>query len=289
MDGDSDALSFYVDVQPGELADLEIVSSAAIAWSQAVKAAALALYPEDEIRVSLIAAERGSSNWLAKIERSSINKGAERLARGWKTLPLVVRLGIGLVVVIPVTAKPTWEYWTGTEGFSEQQKEELRDIVSETRTPSVASHQQQMYRIVQRDPKITGLGTGVPATPFRPKPIIPANQFALADGLFNLQEELPAERVLTPTLDVVVVTPRLENAQRSWTFRQEGIPGTFDAIMKDQRFLAALDRHAVREQFRSNIPMRIRLEVKERMVEGEWKVPRRGRPVVEVISPKVDP
>lgn len=289
MDGESEALSFYVDVKPGELADLEIVSTAAIAWSQAVKAAAQALFPEDEIRVSLIAAERGSSNWLAKIERCSINQGAERLAKGWKALPLVVRIGIGLVVVVPVTAKPTWEYWTGSEGFSEQQKKELRQILKEARTPAVESHQRTIYRTVQRDPKITGIGTGVPSTPFPPKPLVPANQFALADGLFSLQEEPPNERVLTPTLDVIVVTPRLENAPRSWTFRQEGIPGTFNAIMKDKRFLAALDRQAVKEQFRSNIPMRVRLEVKERNVDGEWKVVRAGRSVVEVISPKVGP
>jgi hypothetical protein len=288
MDGESDALSFYVDVKPGEFADLEIVSAAAIAWSQAVKAAAQALYPDEEIRVSLIAAERGSSNWLAKIERSSINKGAVRVAQGWKALPLVVRLGIGLVVVVPTTAIPTWEYWTDTEGFSDQEKDELREIVRDARTPTVVSHQRQIYRTVQRDPKITGLGTGVPDTPFTPKPIVPANQFALGDGLFDLQEETPEERVLTPTLDVILVTPRLENAPRSWTFRQEGIPGTFDAIMKDKRFLAALDRQAVREQFRSNIPMKIRLEVKENLVDGEWKVRRKGRSVTEVISPQID-
>ena len=105
-------------------------------------------------------------------------------------------------------------------------------------------------------------------------------------SFLSLQEEPPNERVLTPTLDVIVVTPRLENAPRSWTFRQEGIPGTFNAIMKDKRFLAALDRQAVKEQFRSNISMRVRLEVKERNVDGEWKVVRAGRSVVEVISPR---
>jgi hypothetical protein len=40
MDAESGALSFYVAVKPGEFADLEVVSTAAIIWSQAIKAAA---------------------------------------------------------------------------------------------------------------------------------------------------------------------------------------------------------------------------------------------------------
>jgi hypothetical protein len=289
MDGERDALSFYIDVKPGELVDLEVAATAAIAWSQGIKAAAQNLYPDDQIRVTLIAAEHGSSNWMAKIEHSSINRGAEKVHAKWKAIPLIVRVGIGLVVVVPVTAKPTWEYWTGNEGFSEKQKQELKDIIDQARTPPVESQQKKIYKTLQRDPKITGVGTGVPTGPrWKPEKLVPANQFAEADGLFTLQEEQPSERTLTPTLDVILVSPQLENAPRTWTFRQEGIQGTIKAIMKDKQFLAALDRSAVREQFRANIPMRIRLEVTERLINGEWKVVRKGRTVAEVIEPKVD-
>lgn len=289
MDDETDALSFYIAVEKGELADLEVVSSAAIAWSQAIKIAAQALYPEDEIRVSLIAAERGSSNWLAKIEHSSINESVERLKRGWKSLPIIVRVGLGLVAVVPTTAKPTWDYWTGHDGFSTEQKKELRDIIEQTKSAPVQDQKRQMYRTLQRDPKIIGVGTGVPTGPdWRPSKLVPANQFAEADGLFSPQEEFPSERVLTPTLDVILVSPQLENAPRSWTFRQEGIPGRFRAIMKDKRFLAAMERSAVKEQFRANIPMRIRMEVRERLVDGEWRVVRKGRTIAEVIDPQVN-
>jgi hypothetical protein len=191
-------------------------------------------------------------------------------------------------VVVPITAKPTRDYWTGHDGFSEKQKKELNEIVDKARTPTVQSQQRQIYRTLQRDTNITGVGTGVPTTLWKPKVLVPSNQFAEADGLFAPQEEVPKERVLTPTLDVILVSPQLENAPRAWTFRQEGIPGSFRAIMKDKRFLAALERRAVKEQFRANIPMKIRMEVKEQLVDGDWKVARKGRTVAEVVSPQID-
>ena len=63
---------------------------------------------------------------------------------------------------------------------------------------------------------------------------------------------------------------------------------TFKATMKDKTFLAALERSAVRETFRADIPMTIRMEIKQRFNGNEWKVTPRGRSVVEVISPAVE-
>lgn len=288
---EEDALSFYVQTKPGELVDLEVVARAAIAWSQAVRTVAQSLYPDSEIRVSLIAAKPGSSNWLAKIEHSKVNQAAERLRRGWDALPLIVRIGIGLAVVVPTTAEPTIDYWLGDDGFTETQKKQLREIVSESeKIPALEAPKRQMFKELQRDPKITGVGTGVPSGPeWKPKSIVPASQFAEADGLFDVQEQDPPERHVSQTLDVILVAPDLENAPRVWVFKQEGIPGRIRAIMKDKRFLDALERSAVKEQFRANIPMRIRLDIKMKYIDGEWKPARKGTVVAEVISPQFDP
>ncbi len=287
---ENEALSFYLGVEEGEYADLEVAAAAAIEWSQAIRAAAQILYPDDDIRVELIAAREGSSNWLARIQRSKINQAAERMQRGWKTLPLIMRLALGLVVVVPATAKPTWEYWTNAEGFSDQQKKEMKEIFDEVSGhPSVEAPKRKMYRTLQRDRKITGVGTGIPdSSEWRPQALVPANQFAEADGLFAVQSPDPEERVLTSVLDVILVAPTLEDAERVWIFKQEAVPGRFGAIMKDRRFLAALSHKAVKEQFRTDIRMAIRLEVRQHFVDGEWKAKRKGRSVVEVISPQID-
>lgn len=287
---DEGEISLYFDTLPGEFADLEVAATAAIQWSQGLKAAAAALDPNFEYRVTLIEAKSGSSNWIAKIESSKINKAATQVAEGWKKVPLIMRLGVGLAVAIPLTAKPTVDYWLGQSGFSDQQKREMKEIYElASDKPEVKAHRRAIYKTAQRDPKITAIGTGVPSGErWRPPVTVPANQFAEADGLFERQAEAPDERTIYPTLDVILVKPRLENASRAWTFRQEGLPGTIKAVMKDRKFLAALERSAVRETLRLNIPMTITLEIKQRRVDGEWKVTPRGRSVIEVVSPTVE-
>jgi len=290
----ADTLGFYVGVQEGEFADLEVVAAAAISWAQSIKAAATALYPEETIRVSLIAAEPGSSRWLAKVEQSAPNKLVEEGKRRWKRVPAIFQLTLGLAVAWPTTLKPTIEYYRDeitaaakALGLSSADVEKAKQDADKARaTPQVEASQKQVFRTLQRDPKITGVASGIPrGSGWRP-PLIPSSQFAEADGLFLAEEQSPHERVLPLTLDVLLVSPQLENAPKTWRFRQEGLP-PFGAVMRDKAFLAALDRDAVRESMRTKIPMTIRLEVKQRLVNGEWKDVPRTRSVVQVIAPKV--
>ncbi|MDQ2065076.1 hypothetical protein Q9295_01720 [Xinfangfangia sp. CPCC 101601] len=289
---DGEAVSLYFDLRPQHFIDLEVAAKAAIEWSRAIRAASTAVDPAFEYRVGLIAAEPGSSKWLAKIERSRINQIAKDTKAGFESIPLIMRLAIGLAVAIPTTIVPSYDYYLGNDGFSETQKSELEEIFRKaSESPEVQEHQRSMYREAQKDPNITGVGGGVPTSKdWRPDHIVPASQFAEAEGLFRIQEpESEDERTLRPTLDVVLVTPRLENAKRAWTFRQEGMPGTFTAVMADPEFLAALADNKIRERIRLNIPMKIKLEIKEIKVDGEWRVKRRGRSVIEVLSPSPDP
>lgn len=282
------AVSLYLELKPGEEVDLEVAASMAIQWSRAMKAAGAAIDPDYIYRVSLIAAKPGSKNWLAKIERSKPNQIAKEFKKGWEEVPLLLRWTIALAVVVPTTAVPTWKYWVGDDRFSETQIEQMNDAFERAiQSDSVAEHKRAIYRDAQRDTAISGVGGGVPDEPdWRPRHTTPADQFALADGLFDLHED-PQERSRTLELDVVLKSPDLEKAHHTWVFKQPGIPGVIKAVMKDDRFLEALEKSEVSEQFRTEIPMRIRLVIKERLVSGEWKVPRRGRSVVEVISPSV--
>lgn len=282
----SEAISLYLDLKPDEAVDLEVAASMAIQWSKAAKAAARAIEPEYDYRITLIAAKPGSSKWLAAIERSPANQAAIRVKRGWEKVPVILRWSIALVVVIPTTAVPTWEYWVSDASFSDTQVNQIDNAVKKAIIDSdVQTHKKSMYRDAQKDSNIEAVGGGVPiGQDWRPARLVPSNQFAEADGLFEVQEE-QKERKLSRTLDVILVSPDLENAYKTWVFKQEGIPGHIRAIMKDDAFLAALENRAVQEDFRTEIPMTIRLETTERRVDGKWKVKRKGRIVVEVISP----
>jgi hypothetical protein len=185
--GEEEALGLYFELPPTDLIDLEVAAAAAIEWSRGLKAAAKALDPSHEYRVTLISATPGSSKWRAKVEQynqalqdSKINKQAERVAAGWKGLPLVARVAIALAVVIPTTAKPTIEYWLDTEDFSETQLEQIRgEFDKAIKDQAVKAHRQTLFQEVQRDRKITGVGSALaPTKEWAPKKTVPADQFA---------------------------------------------------------------------------------------------------------------
>lgn len=287
---DRKLVSLFLETQPAEEVDLEIAALAAIEWARALKAGARAIDDSKEYRVSLVAAEPGSKRWLAKIEESEANQAVVRAYRKWQNVPLIIRLGLMAVIVLPVTAKDTWDVYFGEEEFSETQLKQLREIRDQAGAdPETVKHKQEMFRQCQRDRSISGLGGGVPdKEEWRPKEIIPANRFPEGAGLFELQEEEPEEKSVYQTLDVILVSPNLDNPRLTWIFRQDGIPGTIPATMADERFLRALENSQVREEFHSPIHMKIKLKIVQIFKDGEWKVKHGGRSVVEVLSPAID-
>ena len=281
-------VSLYLATAPGEEVDLEVAAEAAIEWARALKAAARAVDDSKDYRVNLVAAEPGSKRWLAKIEESKINQLTIEAKRRWENVPLIIRLGLVAAVVIPVTFNDTKEAYLGDDGFSEKELKQLKEIhgIAED-DPEVRKHRKSMYRQCQRDRSIVGLGGGVPdREEWRPRLIIPANRFAEGEGIFEPEEEEPEERPIFQTLDVILVSPNLDNPRLTWVFRQEGIPGVIKASMADERFLSALENSQVKEKFHSPIHMKIRLKIIHILKDGEWVVKHGGRSVVEVIAPE---
>lgn len=276
-----EVVSLYFQVRPGEYADLEVVSAAAIQWAQAVRAAAQAIEPGALVRIEMLGATTGSLRWLTAIERQ-----LEQIHRGWGRFPRLTQLGIALSIFVPTVGIPTYDFYFGDHGLPKADRERIDHLIAlGSKAPGVETPKRHMFNALGRDPKITGVGVA-PNPTADPTLIIPSNQFAEHGGLFQLQELPDEERTVWPTLDVELLSAHLANAPRAWTFQQEGL-APFTAIMKDKHFLNALEHSEVRERLRSHIPMRIRLEVKQIFRDGEWRVKPRGRSVVEVISPKV--
>ncbi|WP_137679621.1 hypothetical protein [Aurantiacibacter suaedae] len=284
-----DLVSLYLDLAPNEEVDLEVAAKAAIEWAKGLKAAARALDDTKDYRVSLVAAQPGSKRWLAKIEESKINQAAISAKQKWENVPLIIRMGLTAVLVLPVTAKETYEAYFESDGFSQTEIAQLEEVVGKSSGDAeTRKHKKEMFRQAQRDRSIVGLGSGVPDREnWRPNLIIPRNRFAEGDGLFELQEEEPEEKPVYQTLDVILVSPNLDNPRLTWVFRQEGIPGTIKAAMADEGFLEALEKSQVREEFHSPIHMKIKLKIEQFLKDGEWLVKRGGTSVIEVISPAV--
>lgn len=278
---DDPSVTLYFEVRAGEFLDLEIAAAAAIHWSQAMRAAALAIDPEAQVRVAMLGAQPGSMKWLAAVEHK-----LDRLHTGFGRYPRLTQLALGLAIFIPTVAIPTYDFYFGEKGLPQEDRDRIDQIIEKAaNSPEVETPRRQMFNAMSREPKITGAGVSL-TVEGSPAVVVPSNQFPERGGLFLPQEPPEAERTVYPTLEVELISPHLSDGVRAWTFRQEGMP-PFTATMRDARFLAALERSEIRETLRAHIPMVIKLKVVEVLRNGQWVVKAKGRSVVEVLSPSI--
>jgi hypothetical protein len=285
-------ISLYFGLREGQKADLEVVATATLEWAAAVRAAALEIDPEAQIRIEFVDADESSLrlnailDWL-ETQLESIQGGAGRY-------PRLRKLAIALAIFVPTVGIPTYDFYFGDKSVSLSQEDRrlLNELLERTKdNPEVKARKQKFFRTLERDKSITSAGV---AEGKKDRPIIsvPADQFAEHGGLWAIvDDDDRQERTTYPVVDVVLIAPVLVPSPRSWRFQPPGLP-EFNAIMRDKRFLAALLHAHVQERLRIGIrigiPMTLRLAVTETKVDGIWQQKKGGRSVVEVISPKVE-
>jgi hypothetical protein len=289
------SISLYFQLKPGEKADLEVVATAALEWLGAVRAAAAELEPGAQVRVELVDADESSLKLNAIFEW--LESQIKRIEEGSGQYPRLRKVAIALAIFIATTGvhfeldrlkePPAAVLSPEDRKFLEENRHLLNELLERIqKNPEVEVRRQKFFKTIERDQSITGAGIseGPDAAPLV---VIPKTQFAEMSGLWALAEDEPSEHTIYPVIDVTLISPILLPMPRSWTFQPDGLP-EFRATMRDKRFLGALEHAHVRESLRTGIRMTLRLQVKEKNVGGVWIVKRRGRSVVEVISPKID-
>ncbi len=279
-------ISLYFGLKKGKNADLEVVAQAAIEWVEALRAAALEIEPEAQIRVELLDAKESSLrlnvilDWI-EAQLARLDDGSSRY---WR----LKKLAIAIAIFVPTVGYPTYDFYFGDPpvvSLSEEDRLLLDELIEQiSDIPVVEAQRRKFFRVLERDPVITSVGVAE-GHDNRPAILVPSTEFAERGGLWDAEED-DQERTLRPVLDVTLISPTLLRRPRAWTFQPEGLP-EFSAIMRDKRFLAALEEDHVRERLRTGIKMTIRLEVKEKRADGDWVVKPQGRSVIEVISPKI--
>jgi hypothetical protein len=278
-------LTLHFGLKPGARADLEIVASAALHWVSALRAAARELDPGADIHVEIIDAFESSlrlNTFLDWAERA-----LERFEVGTRTHPRLRRLAIALAIFIPTVGYPTYDFYFGSDVavLSDEDRQRLDELLDRLqKNPVVSEEKQKFFNQVEKDDSITEVGFAEHSKG-RPVILVPRSQFAERGGLWALHDEV-GERSTYPVVDVVLVGPILLPQERSWRFRSEA-GEEFSASMRDKRFLKALARASVQESLSVGIQMSLRLKLDEKKVGGVWILKKRGRSVIEVLSPKV--
>jgi hypothetical protein len=286
--GAGENLSLYFGLREGENADLEIISSAAIAWVETLRALAQAVDPSSDIRVSLVDVEQGSNVYNTVVEwfDRNVEPHLERIAKGYEKAPPRSRhLVLTLAAFSVTTAYPTYDSLFGDD-FDENDRALLQKIERECRdNPAVETARQKFYRTVEREPSVTVVS--IKEAPDSESIVtVSSSEFPAEGGLFAVDSD-QQERVTPSVLEVVLVKPALVHTPRSWTFKPDGLP-EFEAVMRDAKVLQAIQDKGFPVAFKEGVRMTIRIEAREAFIDGQWKLVRGGRSVMRVITPKLD-
>lgn len=284
-------VSVYFDLQKGDVAELEVVAEAAIAWSAALKTIMSAVEPGITLKVQLVDGDEGSL-WLNTI-LTLIEGRMEQIARGADRYPRLMALARGLAIIVvatplSVTSEDVWKALIAEQPeaaqLSPEGQAQIKAIFEKVLSEKIAEGQRKSFaRAITKDEQIRAVG--VSGSSEKP-PSLTVSRSEMRAYLEGESSRVDVEdtRRRTVTMDVTLVSPVLEDAERSWKFRQPGMP-EFGAVMKDRGFLDAIGRGEVHQELRFGIPMAIEIEFKERFETGLWVPVERS--VVRVITPKV--
>lgn len=264
-------VSLYFDLEPGQVADLDVVAKAALAWSAAIKELAYVLDPSLEIRVEVANATASSFSLNAIIR--SLHKRIEEA----KSDPLTLR-AILIALVIHFgweTADYLYQHvLDGADGnehavmLSEDQMNELADKVARAQSARVAqAHAQQVYREAERDPAIRGVGISTEPGR-RPPVVVPRAEFQARAGHGQIREETVRKRVVPDRQIVVLIKPVLEQGSRRWSLR--AADGEHGYTMKDTDFVERVLTGTTAVPMVAGIEMDVDIETTEEFEDGVW-------------------
>lgn len=229
-------LTLYLELEPGQKADLEVVGLAAAAFAEAVKEIAYILEPGLDISLEFDSGTEGSLKLNA-------------ILKTWR--PLVPRKMLYVIVatVVGWLANDARSYFVGKaldgvfvdeEASSLSQEDVLRiaRAVKDILDGKIAKEpSRQLFQQLERDEKIKSVGAThlpnqVPSSP------IPRSEFANRANIVETTERELRTRIVQSTERLTLISPVLLNADRIWRFRS--VLGEFGYLMKDQVFLGRL-------------------------------------------------
>lgn len=271
-------LSLYLDLEPGEVADIEVVARTALAFSAAIKELVYISDPGLDVRVELASSTAGSLSLNAVI-RSLKARAEER--------PILAAVAATSLLWFGNYAfNEVIDHIRGKDELSDEDVQRIADRVTANLAGRVAQPQvQKVYQELERDKRIKGVGATVVAGE-RPKSIVPREEFARrADPAIITNVTTETRRSRKRRERVLIVRPVLVPGMRRWRFNSA--EGEFGALIKDEDFVANLLAGRIRLPMIGGVELDVLLETEEELQDGVW-MPKEWT-VWEVYGPHYQP
>jgi len=278
----ADRLSLYLDIEEGQEVDLEVISKASLAILATVREISTFVDPFSEVSLDLVDTSK-SSLWLnTKIKLKQHVADPKKTAAA---ILLAASSWIGHEVYDFAKGKLKDHIWEEVYGkdaaeLSDKDKQEISDIVSKAmKAKAGKKDSQEVFAELERDPAVKGAAiTG--SNLKKPTHVVPRSEFHQLGGYGTVDDLHIRKRTTTEPIQVVLVSPVLEEGKRRWKFKAGKTE--FGAPVKDKAFIAAVLSGQLPILMKSNVKMTVLLETVEEYKDRGW-VPTE-RTVLKVLS-----
>ncbi len=264
-------LNLYLDLEPGELADLEVVAKASLAFAEAVREIAYIVDPSLIIRLELESGTEGSLS-LNSVVRYVKQQVSDPVTR--KIIVIAILAWFAKETGSAILSIGVNDLVAHETSISEQDAQRIAEKVEEILEKKVGAKQVQgVFREVQKDKSITGVGVSTEKGA-RPRSVVPREQFPERSQAEedNVQEGEPrnhSERMI-----LTLISPVLQNNKNKWRFLSKD--GNIYAGIKDEKFLNSVLSGQSDLKMRSGIILIADVEITERKKDGVWQITERN-------------
>ena len=264
-------ISLYLDLEPGEVADLEAVARASLAFAAALKEAAYILDPSLDVRIGFQSGTEGSLSINSVI--TSLRKA---LPHDRPTLMAMLFMALGWfgADVRSYYVGKGLDHVLGAEQLSDADVTRIASELDRLQKAHVGERQvREVYAALKDDKAVRAVGaTPQPST--RPPQLVPKSEF---DG--RSREALPTTKTIQKRsrddkVRVTLIAPVLLPRERSWKLWLPSL-GEFGAKMRDEKFLDRVANGQLKIPLQAGVQMDVILTTNEEN-EGEvWAVKER--------------
>lgn len=263
------AICLYLDLNEGQKADLEVVAKAALAFDAAVKEIAFVLDPGAVIRVEL---ESGTEGSLSLNSIISAIGPMNRVRLQAIAFALVTWFGAETASYVYSAILDQIKGDEQALQLSEEQIKEMSEQVAKICEGKVGARQVgDVFKELEKDPAVRGVGVTT-SKDKKPRYVVPRSQFQERSRSISETQEVTSARTTTGVQTLTLISPVLVEGPRKWKFRSGQVE--FGATVKDADFVQRV--LAGRElPMAAGIVLKVKLTVKEEMIDEVWHVKER--------------
>jgi hypothetical protein len=265
-------LSLYLELEPGQTADLEVVARASLAFAATIKEAAFLVDPSLEVSIGFTSGTVGSLslNTAIKVIRKAVPKDRAALV----AIATGVAIFFGHEVTSYVVGKG-FDHILGADTLSDADIARIAVEVDRLQRDRVAQkHVREVYRELTKDKAVTAVGV-TPQAGQKPTPMVPRTEFEERSNEAISTSTTPQRRSRDKRERVTLIAPVLLPRERSWRLWMANI-GEFGATMRDEKFLDDLSKGRLKIQLQAGVQMDVVMTTIEENAGVVWEVRERS-------------